>query len=202
MLNSYNGAGALYACVSGIYLFLSLKWSAHEFNPNIYAGKVKLKPRRKTIPTSFGDNIINHETKDFLKRYLFHAHYIMLYILIQVNEGNAKFFTLNLEGPFERSYGVYMHYMHQYNLINTWERRMEQEWEGCLTLWVDGAAVGPGKDFRKPTCDTLKWLTKSLETILAIFSQSRKTSQTMQATKTNRFLYFSPLGCSCCAKKL
>jgi hypothetical protein len=59
------------------------------------------KPRRKTIPTSYWDNIINHETKDFLNKYLFHAHYIMIDILIQINEGNAKVFMLKLEGPFE-----------------------------------------------------------------------------------------------------
>jgi hypothetical protein len=45
------------------------------------------KPRRKAIPTSFYDNIINHETKELFLRYLFHAHYIILDILIQVNEG-------------------------------------------------------------------------------------------------------------------
>lgn len=50
--------------------------------------------------------------------------------------------------------------------------------------------VGPGKDFRKPTCDTLKWLTISLETILASFSQSRKTSQTMQAPRQTDFYIF------------
>jgi hypothetical protein len=55
------------------------------------------KPRRKAIPTSFCDNIINHETKEFLKIYLFYAHHIMSYILIQINEGIAKFFTLMVE---------------------------------------------------------------------------------------------------------
>jgi hypothetical protein len=52
------------------------------------------KPKREVIPKSFYDNIINHETKDFFLRYLFHVHYIMLDILIQADEGNAKFFTL------------------------------------------------------------------------------------------------------------
>jgi hypothetical protein len=44
--------------------------------------------------------------KDFFK-YLFHAQYIMLYILIQINEGIAKFFTL-MDGrrSLEQSYGV------------------------------------------------------------------------------------------------
>jgi hypothetical protein len=44
---------------------------------------------------------MNHETKDFFKRYLFPVHYIMPKILIQVNESIAKFFSLMLEGPFE-----------------------------------------------------------------------------------------------------
>jgi hypothetical protein len=52
------------------------------------------KPRKKTIPTSFCDNIVNHETKKSFKRYLFHVHYIILDILIQVNEGIVMFFTL------------------------------------------------------------------------------------------------------------
>jgi hypothetical protein len=52
------------------------------------------KPRRKAIPTSFCDNIVNQETKNIFLRYLFHAHYIMPNILIQINEGIAKFFTL------------------------------------------------------------------------------------------------------------
>jgi hypothetical protein len=54
--------------------------------------------------------------------------------------------------------------------------------------------VGPGKDFRKPTCDTLKWLTISLETILTSFSQSRKTSQTMQAPRqTDVYIFHTGL---------
>ncbi len=55
------------------------------------------KPRRKTIHTSFCNNIINHETKDFFKRYLFHVCYVMPDILIQVNESIAKFFTFMVE---------------------------------------------------------------------------------------------------------
>jgi len=43
----------------------------------------------------------------FFKKYLFHVHYMMPNILIQENEGVIKFFTLMLEGPFERSYGAY-----------------------------------------------------------------------------------------------
>jgi hypothetical protein len=63
------------------------------------------KPKRQAILTSFCDNIINHETKYFKKKYLFHAHYMMLNILIQGNEGIVKFFTLMLKCPFEQSYG-------------------------------------------------------------------------------------------------
>ncbi len=55
------------------------------------------KPKRKVIPTLFCDNIVNFETKKFFSRYLFHVHYIILDILIQVNEGIAKFFTLMVE---------------------------------------------------------------------------------------------------------
>jgi len=63
------------------------------------------KLRRQTIPTSFCDDIINHETKECFLKYLFHAHYMMPDILIQGNEGIAKFFTLML-GPLEQSCGV------------------------------------------------------------------------------------------------
>jgi hypothetical protein len=35
-----------------------------------------------------------------------HAHYIMSYILIQLNKGIAKLFTLMVEGLLEQSYGV------------------------------------------------------------------------------------------------
>jgi hypothetical protein len=59
------------------------------------------KLRRQTILTSFCNNIGNHETKKYFLTYLFHAHYMMLDILMQGNEGIAKFFTLMLEGPFE-----------------------------------------------------------------------------------------------------
>jgi hypothetical protein len=40
------------------------------------------KPRRQALPASFCDNIVNHERKDFKKKYLLHAHYMMLDILI------------------------------------------------------------------------------------------------------------------------
>jgi hypothetical protein len=39
------------------------------------------------------------EEKYFLQ-YLFHAHYMMLDISIQENEGIAKFFTLMLKGSY------------------------------------------------------------------------------------------------------
>jgi hypothetical protein len=55
------------------------------------------KPRRKKIPTSFCDNIVNLETKEFFLKSSFHAHYIMLNILIQINEGIAKFLKLTIE---------------------------------------------------------------------------------------------------------
>jgi hypothetical protein len=46
--------------------------------------------------------------KGYFFKYLFHAQYNMPYILIQVNESIAKFFTLMVEGPFEQSYEVQM----------------------------------------------------------------------------------------------
>jgi hypothetical protein len=56
------------------------------------------KHRRKTIPVSFCDNIVNHEKETYFEKYLFHVHYIMPYILIQVNESIAKLVTLMVEG--------------------------------------------------------------------------------------------------------
>jgi len=56
------------------------------------------KPRRKAILVSFCNNIVNHETKECFLKYLFHAHDIMPYILIQVNKGIAKVVTLMVEG--------------------------------------------------------------------------------------------------------
>jgi hypothetical protein len=72
----------------GLYIFF---WNLERYCITL------AKPRRKAIPKSFYNNIVNHETKTFFKRYLFHVHYIMLDILIQLNEGNAKFFTLMVE---------------------------------------------------------------------------------------------------------
>jgi hypothetical protein len=40
----------------------------------------------------------------------------MPYILIQKNEGIAKFFTLMVEG-FEQSYGVLMQYLHHHGIF-------------------------------------------------------------------------------------
>ncbi len=40
------------------------------------------KPRRQALPASICDNIVNHERKDLKYIYLFHAHYMMLDILI------------------------------------------------------------------------------------------------------------------------
>jgi hypothetical protein len=55
------------------------------------------KPRRKAMPTSFCNQIINHETKELFLRYLFHVHHIIPNIFIEVNEGITKFFTLVVE---------------------------------------------------------------------------------------------------------
>jgi hypothetical protein len=41
--------------------------------------------------------------KNFFLKFLFHVHYMMLDILIQENEGIAKFFTLMFQGPLEQS---------------------------------------------------------------------------------------------------
>jgi hypothetical protein len=57
------------------------------------------KPRRQTLLASFCDNIMNHERKECFLKYLIHVHYMMPNILIQKNEGIAKFFTLIFEGP-------------------------------------------------------------------------------------------------------
>jgi hypothetical protein len=65
---------------------------------------VKLK--RQALPVLFWDNIIKHEIKKCFLKYLFHVHYMMLNILIQENEGIAKFFTLMLKGLLEQNYGV------------------------------------------------------------------------------------------------
>jgi hypothetical protein len=40
--------------------------------------------------------------KEMLKNILFHAQYIMPYILIQVNEGIVKLFTLMVEGHLDK----------------------------------------------------------------------------------------------------
>jgi hypothetical protein len=56
------------------------------------------KPKKQAIPTSFCDNIVNHEKKECFFKYLFHVHYIMLNMLVQINEAIAKFFTLMVEG--------------------------------------------------------------------------------------------------------
>jgi hypothetical protein len=52
------------------------------------------KPRKKIVLASYCNNILNHKTKRYILKYLFHARYNMSYILILVNEGIAKFFTL------------------------------------------------------------------------------------------------------------
>jgi hypothetical protein len=64
------------------------------------------KPRRQALLTSFYNNMINHETKECFLKYLFHVHSMMLDILIQENEGIAKFFHINVKRLYEQSYGV------------------------------------------------------------------------------------------------
>jgi hypothetical protein len=64
------------------------------------------KLRRKVIPTTFCDNIINKEAKELFLKYLFHAHYIKLEKLIKVNEDIAKFFTSDDKMSLEQSYVV------------------------------------------------------------------------------------------------
>jgi hypothetical protein len=58
------------------------------------------KHKRKTIPTSYYDNILNHETNGHI--YIFHVQYIMLYILIQIIECIAKLVTLMVEGHLNK----------------------------------------------------------------------------------------------------
>ncbi len=50
------------------------------------------------IDASSWDICIHRETYEYFLKYLFHAQYNMPYILIQVNEGIAKFLTLMVEG--------------------------------------------------------------------------------------------------------
>jgi len=59
-------------------------------------------PKRKAILALYCDNILNHETKGFFKKYLFHAQYNMPYILIQVNESIAQFFALMVKGHLNK----------------------------------------------------------------------------------------------------
>jgi len=51
---------------------------------------------------SYCDNILNHETKGYFFKHLFHVQYIMPYILIQLNEGIAKLVTLMVEGNLSK----------------------------------------------------------------------------------------------------
>jgi hypothetical protein len=39
-----------------------------------YCAIALTKPKKKTLPTSFYNNIVNHEIKYFLRRYLFNVH--------------------------------------------------------------------------------------------------------------------------------
>ncbi len=60
------------------------------------------KLRRKTILALYCTNILNHEIKGYFLKYLFHTQYNMPYILIQVNESIAKFFTLMVQGHLNK----------------------------------------------------------------------------------------------------
>jgi hypothetical protein len=58
--------------------------------------------------------------KNVFLKYLFHAHYMMPNILIQINEGIAKFFTLMVKGHLNKvmklnailasSWDIYIHH--------------------------------------------------------------------------------------------
>jgi len=56
------------------------------------------KPRRKVVLASYYNNILNHETKGYFLKYLFHTQYNVPYIVIQVNESIVKFFTFMVKG--------------------------------------------------------------------------------------------------------
>ncbi len=60
------------------------------------------KPRKETIPASYYNNILNHETEGYFLKYWFHVQYSMPYILIQIIEGIAKFFTLMVKGHLNK----------------------------------------------------------------------------------------------------
>jgi len=60
------------------------------------------KPRRKAMLASYCNNNLNHETKGYFLKYLFNDQYNMPYILIQINESIAKFFTLMVEGHLNK----------------------------------------------------------------------------------------------------
>jgi hypothetical protein len=98
---------------------LSHKYNGfHNISFQTWKGFAIPKPRKKVVLTSYCDNILNHETNGFFEKYLFHVQYNMLYILIQVNEGIAKFFTLMVEGQlnqvmeFKCSTCIIMGYLH------------------------------------------------------------------------------------------
>jgi hypothetical protein len=48
----------------------------------------------KTIHAPYYDNILNHDTNEYILKKLFHVQYIMPYIMIKVIEDIAKLVTL------------------------------------------------------------------------------------------------------------
>jgi len=77
----------------------------HGFPEGITLPKQNLKGMQ-AIQLLFCNNIINYEIEQCFSKYVFHVHCMMLDILIFLNEGIAKFFTLMLKGPLEQNYGV------------------------------------------------------------------------------------------------
>jgi hypothetical protein len=56
------------------------------------------KPRKKLILAPYCDNILNHDTNEYFKKYLFHVQYIMPYVVIEINGDIAMLVTLMVEG--------------------------------------------------------------------------------------------------------
>jgi hypothetical protein len=55
------------------------------------------KPRRKTTLAPYYENILNHDTNEYILKYLFHVQYIMPYIMVKVTEDIVKLVTLTVE---------------------------------------------------------------------------------------------------------
>ncbi len=65
-----------------------------SFTPNF----LKFKHKRKTIFAPYYDNILNHDTNEYILKYLFHVQYIMPYIMIKITKDIAKLVMLMVEG--------------------------------------------------------------------------------------------------------